>query len=127
MTGDFAGVNVIKQVAGIYQVAGIHHQETISGERKMSGQARSFRPGDFLRSHCTVQQGSVGEAWLQAVDNQAEYQGMYLANTGEQVAGMAASYQTIYHSLFYFIHRSEERRVGKECVSTCRSRWSPYH
>src|SRR3546814_14680752 len=32
-----------------------------------------------------------------------------------------------------FIHawnverRSEERRVGKECVSTCRSRWSPYH
>src|SRR3546814_19873101 len=25
------------------------------------------------------------------------------------------------------IKRSEERRVGKECVSTCRSRWSPYH
>src|SRR3546814_11531361 len=25
------------------------------------------------------------------------------------------------------IERSEERRVGKECVSTCRSRWSPYH
>src|SRR3546814_13126352 len=23
--------------------------------------------------------------------------------------------------------RSEERRVGKECVSTCKSRWSPYH
>src|SRR3546814_12498836 len=23
--------------------------------------------------------------------------------------------------------RSAERRVGKECVSTCRSRWSPYH
>src|SRR3546814_16432172 len=26
-----------------------------------------------------------------------------------------------------FVLRSEERRVGKECVSTCRSRWSPYH
>src|SRR3546814_14462248 len=25
------------------------------------------------------------------------------------------------------IDRSDERRVGKECVSTCRSRWSPYH
>src|SRR3546814_19788364 len=25
------------------------------------------------------------------------------------------------------IYRSEERRVGKECVSKCRSRWSPYH
>src|SRR3546814_10463570 len=24
-------------------------------------------------------------------------------------------------------YRSAERRVGKECVSTCRSRWSPYH
>src|SRR3546814_15071289 len=24
-------------------------------------------------------------------------------------------------------HRSEERRVGKECVSTCSTRWSPYH
>src|SRR3546814_17250198 len=26
-----------------------------------------------------------------------------------------------------FLQRSEERRVGKECVSTCRSRWWPYH
>src|SRR3546814_14019667 len=25
------------------------------------------------------------------------------------------------------VSRSEERRVGKECVSTCSSRWSPYH
>src|SRR3546814_18829123 len=33
-------------------------------------------------------------------------------------------------SIFRALHncqRSEERRVGKECVSTCRSRWSPYH
>src|SRR3546814_13986487 len=28
---------------------------------------------------------------------------------------------------FYGVMRSEERRVGKECVSTCRFRWSPYH
>src|SRR3546814_14942211 len=27
----------------------------------------------------------------------------------------------------YLGARSEERRVGKECVSTCRTRWSPYH
>ena len=25
------------------------------------------------------------------------------------------------------VQRSEERRVGKECTATCRSRWSPYH
>src|SRR3546814_6389929 len=30
-------------------------------------------------------------------------------------------------SLSIALPRSEERRVGKECVSTCRSRWSPYH
>src|SRR3546814_1215906 len=28
---------------------------------------------------------------------------------------------------FIALTRSEERRVGKECVSTCSSRWSPYH
>src|SRR3546814_12130312 len=27
----------------------------------------------------------------------------------------------------FYGHRSEARSVGKECVSTCRSRWSPYH
>src|SRR3546814_17480520 len=31
------------------------------------------------------------------------------------------------HSLKPMLFRSEARRVGKECVSTCRSRWSPYH
>src|SRR3546814_20200131 len=28
---------------------------------------------------------------------------------------------------FFFCGRSDERRVGKECVSTCRSRWQPDH
>src|SRR3546814_18510324 len=31
------------------------------------------------------------------------------------------------YSLLKLFVRSEERRVGKECVSTCRSRWSPTH
>src|SRR3546814_20236026 len=31
------------------------------------------------------------------------------------------------HQLGIGFRRSEERRVGKACVSTCRSRWSPYH
>ena len=30
-------------------------------------------------------------------------------------------------ALAYAVRRSEERRVGKECTSWCRSRWSPYH
>src|SRR3546814_19035523 len=32
-----------------------------------------------------------------------------------------------YRPRLIVIARSEERRVGEECVSTCRSRWSPYH
>src|SRR3546814_14763481 len=34
---------------------------------------------------------------------------------------------TILITALGMVSRSEERRVGKECVSTCRSRWSPYH
>src|SRR3546814_14242468 len=33
----------------------------------------------------------------------------------------------LFMDLIVGVHRSEERRVGKGCVSTCRSRWSPYH
>src|SRR3546814_19058367 len=33
----------------------------------------------------------------------------------------------LFFGFFLFFRRSEERRVGNECVSTCRSRWSPYH
>src|SRR3546814_14160041 len=40
------------------------------------------------------------------------------AGTHRRLAGAAAERRH---------RRSEERRVGKECVSTCRSRWSPYH
>src|SRR3546814_6826015 len=52
-------------------------------------------------------------------------------NTAPRPPGMSdADYQRIYKQQHYPTAaevRSEERRVGKECVSTCRSRWSPYH
>src|SRR3546814_13451589 len=35
--------------------------------------------------------------------------------------------ETLLSPAFLEFDRSEARRVGKECVSTCRSRWSPYH
>src|SRR3546814_19528043 len=43
-----------------------------------------------------------------------------------QIGGQRSDVLRIYEAAGAFI-RSEERRVGKECVSTCRSRWSPYH
>src|SRR3546814_6489317 len=46
-----------------------------------------------------------------------------------RVQGPAQIVQEIEHRvpLLRRDDRSEERRVGKECVSKCRSRWSPYH
>src|SRR3546814_9126311 len=40
---------------------------------------------------------------------------------------LAAALQRTSEVMLADLNRSEERRVGKECVSTCRSRWSPYH
>src|SRR3546814_454526 len=40
---------------------------------------------------------------------------------------LEVSYEGSYELDEETLARSEERRVGKECVSTCRSRWSPYH
>src|SRR3546814_5809430 len=51
---------------------------------------------------------------------------------GTDTAGsirVPASYQGLLglRTTHGLVDRTEERRVGKECVSTCRSRWSPYH
>src|SRR3546814_15321780 len=57
----------------------------------------------------------------------------YLPGTGRAVCNafnitQASLQKTITIDLAQIgLDRSEERRVGKECVSTCRSRWSPYH
>src|SRR3546814_16997187 len=49
--------------------------------------------------------------------------------TGVKVAGLEKAGQgaTATIEVGVCVVRSEERRVGKECVSTCRSRWTPYH
>src|SRR3546814_13711566 len=52
-------------------------------------------------------------------------QGLMLVPVGVHV--MRSGDPTAALPLFRDAGRSEERRVGKECVSTCSSRWSPYH
>src|SRR3546814_14196735 len=43
------------------------------------------------------------------------------------LVAITAPVGTVTTPVSILIGRSEERRVGKECVSTCRSRWSSYH
>src|SRR3546814_15759323 len=57
----------------------------------------------------------VARAWKEYCAGYADDPAHHLARVFEEVGG----YDEI-------VLRSEERRVGKECVSTCRSRWSPY-
>src|SRR3546814_20411832 len=46
---------------------------------------------------------------------------VFLGDVGSATLGYLVGF------LLIKLARSEERRVGKACVSTCRSRWSPYH
>src|SRR3546814_16984117 len=51
-----------------------------------------------------------------------------VVNTGKQAANLTNTlFLPSWTRLDLGVRRSEERRVGKECVSTCSSRWSPYH
>src|SRR3546814_212471 len=59
----------------------------------------------------------VGSEWPQESDERRE------GNHRPKLDKRAA--KPVHGMSFQF--RSEERRVGKECVSTCRSRWAPYH
>src|SRR3546814_3227012 len=51
---------------------------------------------------------------------------VYMDNTGGSTTAYYVKAGATYYDASIDV-RSEERRVGKECVSTCRSRWSPYN
>src|SRR3546814_8427779 len=53
--------------------------------------------------------------------------GSYSNNGTSSSSGVVNPFQTIDRKDVGLTLRSEERRVGKECVSTCSSRWSPDH
>src|SRR3546814_9020974 len=65
---------------------------------------------------------------------EANVKGIWYNKVNQLAAGLSKNatdtldlWKKYWDNHYYFENRSEERRVGKECVSTCRSRWSPYH
>src|SRR3546814_2672498 len=63
-------------------------------------------------------------AWNALRERVAEVRGKRKALMSEQTPSVG---RIVHYQSYGTPGRSEERRVGKECVSTCRSRWSPYH
>src|SRR3546814_17016403 len=63
--------------------------------------------------------------WVQALDDDkaSDDSSLHIAVIGSGGAAMAAALKAVEQGA----RRSEERRVGKECVSRCRSRWAPEH
>src|SRR3546814_11020836 len=74
----------------------------------------------------TIQTGAnaVDTVTLDFADISADYTAALAVNV---TALTATDLDTLSDAISAVSTRSEERRVGKECVSTCRSRWSPVH
>src|SRR3546814_1317231 len=80
-------------------------------------------PAGNRRQSCRNTVESGGRA-AQARPDETENQGHVI---GVQSVGLYYRRAAVHRFRAHMLHRSEERRVGKECVSTCRSRWSPVH
>ena len=65
---------------------------------------------------------TVGQAAIRREDVLAAEEPLEMRVNGRS---LAVTMRTPGHDVD--LERSEERRVGKECLSQCRSRWSPYH
>src|SRR3546814_8251362 len=87
--------------------------------------AYEMRISDWSSDVCSSDLPIVGVmADLQVIDGLLRHSGDVEDLVGLRTGFASRQDQQAVDVVF---HRSEERRVGKECVSTCRSRWSPYH
>src|SRR3546814_2012903 len=77
----------------------------------------------------TLAQQGLGRAHHRALYFISRQPGLTVSELLKLLAITKQSLGRVLNDLFErgYIQRSEERRVGKECVRTCRSRWSPYN
>src|SRR3546814_20015371 len=84
-------------------------------------------PTDFIFAAVAEEPGLIGAFALLALVMCLVFRGLRTAMMArDDFSAMLAVGLTVSLGLQTLI-RSDERRVGKECVRTCRSRWSPYH
>src|SRR3546814_2674373 len=83
-----------------------------------------------LHSPGTAREPAIGDqanGITQARTNQRSRWRQHLWHAGTALGTQVAQHHDIAGLDLAIENRSEARRVGKECVSPCRSRWSPYH
>ena len=71
--------------------------------------------------------GQASAADWYYIDADADDAAWFIDNSSVYKTDDAATVLVKINNVEGFTYRSEERRVGKECTSWCRSRWSPYH
>src|SRR3546814_14247791 len=87
-------------------------------------------PPDATMDGKPLWQDYLPEAWAAIMAVREPDPAMIGAGTRRAAEGMGDDIGGIYRAMIDAAlegTRSEERRIGEECVSTCRSRWSPYH
>src|SRR3546814_14013390 len=85
-------------------------------------------PGMLCAAQSSIHLDDLTDAIAKLVERRERLPAVLPLLVGEPDAlGYAETQDIIGQTLHGEAWRSEERRVGKECVSTCRSRWSPVH
>src|SRR3546814_10792271 len=97
------------------------------------------RKGLFISSYICMKESGYAFVWFFFFEQKTAYE-LRISDWSSDVcssdlplsapglrAGLEGSLRRLKADHVDVFYRSEERRVGKECVSTCRSRWSPFH
>ena len=79
-------------------------------------------------SDCKIQNGAQGIRFIYTREGRPSGEAFVELESEDEVKlALKKDRETMGHRYVEVFKRSEERRVGKECLRLCRSRWSPYH